>query len=469
MKLLAIALAAAMGAMAAGHAGASGFALIEQSGSGMGNAFAGGAAAAEDASTIFFNPAGLTRLTSPQVVLAVHAINIDEKFQNGNSQAALGQPLGGNGGQVGDLAWVPNLYLSMPVTPQIALGLGVNAPFGLKTEYESDWIGRFQAIKSDVKSINVQPTIAWKVSDAFSVGAGINWQKLDAEFTSAVNYTAVVAQGLQAAAAGGLIKPSDIPGLVAANAGLAGSTRITGDDSDWGWNVGVLWNLAPQSRVGFQYRSSIKYEIKGDVSFNAPVVPPGPANPGGLISAIIANVSNPGPPPGQLSNGPVHLHLETPNSASVSIFHQLSPQIDLMGDVSWTGWSNIPELRFVRSNGSELGVTPEQWRDTWRYSAGANWHMDQQWMFRGGLAFDQSPVPDSTRTPRLPDNDRTWLALGVQYRFSPQAKFDFGYAHLFVKDADINQNNGNQAAYGLINGKYNTSIDIFSLQLAYNF
>jgi long-chain fatty acid transport protein len=459
-KTIVLALCSALSVFAAAQAGASGFALIEQSGSGMGNAFAGGAAVAEDASTNYFNPAGLSRLTTGQAVLGLHFINIQTEFNNNASTNALGQPLGTNGGDAGDLAVLPNLYLSLPVTKELTFGLGVNAPFGLKTEYQSDWIGRFQGIKSDVKTYNVNPSLAFKVNDMFSLGVGTSWQKIDAELTSAVNYTAVVGQGLGQLAAGGKVPPAAIPGLIAANAGLAGDSKVKGDDSVWGWNVGALFNLSPQTRFGIAYRSSLKYTVSGDVSFNAPKA----TEPTGAL--IIAGASAAG---GPLANGPISLQLEVPDSASFSFFSALNPQWDIMGDVSWTGWSSVPELRILRSDGSTLSVTPEQWKDTWRYSFGANYHWDRQWMLRMGVAYDEAPVPDSTRTPRLPDNDRTWLAFGAQYKFSPVSTLDFGYAHLFVKDSSINQNAGNAAAYGLINGTYNTKIDIFSLQWAYNF
>jgi long-chain fatty acid transport protein len=456
--VVALAVGGALAGLAAGEASAAGFALIEQSGSGMGNAFAGGAASAEDASTIFYNPAGMSRLPGMQGVVAVHAIDINTNFNNGASQSALGQPLGSNGGNAGDVAAVPNLYFSFPVNRQIAVGLGINAPFGLKTEYSSDWIGRYQAIKSEVKTVNINPSLAFKVNEQLSLGIGASYQRIDAELTKAVNYTAVVAQGLQQLAAAGQIPAAAIPGLIAANAGLEGSVRIKGDDSQWGYNVGALYNITPQTRMGVAYRSAIKYTVSGDASFNSPTA----TNSTGALIVAGANATT-------LANGAVTLDLKVPDSASVSIFHQLNQQWDLMGDISWTGWSSIPQLQIVRSSGTVLSTTPENWKDTWRYSVGANYHMNDQWKFRGGLAFDQTPVPDSTRTPRLPDQDRTWVALGAQYRMSPAAVVDMGYAHLFVKDANINQNDGNQNLNGLINGTYNSKIDIFSVQLTYNF
>ncbi|MSQ60331.1 MAG: hypothetical protein EXR36_11995 [Betaproteobacteria bacterium] len=160
-----------------------GFALLEQSASSVENSFAGTAAAAEDASTVFFNPAGLAQLRGIQGMVAVHGIDVTTKFSGmGASALSLGT---GTGGDAGGLAVVPNIYFSMPVGEKLAFGLGINAPFGLKTEYESTWLGRFQGIKSDLKTLNVNPSMAFKVSDAVSVGAGINWQRAQAELTNA--------------------------------------------------------------------------------------------------------------------------------------------------------------------------------------------------------------------------------------------------------------------------------------------
>jgi long-chain fatty acid transport protein len=140
-----------------------------------------------------------------------------------------------------------------------------------------------------------------------------------------------------------------------------------------------------------------------------------------------------------------------------------------MADVQWTGWSTIKDLTIVRSTGVVLSSTPENFRDTWRFSAGANYRYSDQWIFRGGVAYDQSPVRDSTRTPRLPDNDRTWLAFGVQWRFSPSLAFDVAYSYIWVRDPSINQNEGSTAANGLISGSYNNNVQIVGAQLTYTF
>jgi len=460
-------LAAAMGAavlsLSAGQALGAAFALQEQSGSGLGNAFAGGAAVAEDASTIYFNPAGMSRLPGIQAAVAAHVICPSSKFSDGGSQPAALQPLGGTGGDAGSCAVVPNLYLAVPINAQLAVGLGINAPFGLKTEYDSDWLGRFQAIKSKVETINVNPALSYKVTDMVTLAAGVNWQRIKATLTNRVNYSGALATAAQQAAAGGLIPPQVIPPLLANLGGLESGASVDGDDTAWGWNIGVLIEPDKQTRIGAQYRSKIKYNVSGSVSFNnpaLPTLPPALAPIGGLLAAGVNQV---------LSNGDVTLALEVPDTANVSVFRVLNDKWDLMADVQHTGWSSVQELRVVRSTGSTLSVTPENFRDTWRGAVGANYHYSNEWMFRFGIAYDQSPVRDAQRTPRLPDNDRTWLSLGAQYRFSPQLLLDAGYTYIFVRDPSINQNEGSTAANGLISGTYKANVNIISAQLTYTF
>jgi long-chain fatty acid transport protein len=381
---------------------AAGFALIEQNASGLGNAYAGQAAAATDASTVFFNPAGMTYLPDRQVVVVGHLIRPQAEF-TGTVSPAIG---GGNGGDAGDLALVPNAYLVYRLTPDVHLGVGMNAPFGLKTEYDPDWKGRTQAVKSEVKTINLNPSIAWKASETLSLGAGMSIQYAEATLTN--------------------------------SAGGAGLATVKGDDYGWGFNLGALWQVSEATRVGLAYRSEVEHTLGGDVGFSA--------------AATL--------------NGPVNADVTLPDSASLSLFHKLDSRWDLLADITWTGWSDFKELRIVRTNGNVLGTpTEENWDDSYRYSLGANYRLNDRLTLRGGLAFDETPVSDAFRTARIPDEDRTWIAFGAQYRLSRKSAIDIGYAHLFIRDAAIDKaENGVTLA-----GSYEASVDILSAQLTLGF
>jgi long-chain fatty acid transport protein len=438
---------------------ASGFSLLEQSASRLGTAFSGTAAAADDASTIFYNPAGMAKLTDTQLLVVASGVLINSEFKSGNSQAALGQPLGNDGGDAGDWNAVPAGYFAMPLNDRFAVGLGVNAPFGLKLEYADGWMGRFQALNSEIQTYNFNPSLSWRLSEQLSLGVGVNYQRVQAELTNAVNYTAVVAQGLQGLVAAGQLPASAVPGLIAANAGLEGITAVRGDDSAWGFNAGLLYEFSDDTRVGLSYRSTVDYTLEGGVRFR-------PAAATNAIGAgIIASASAPG---ATLATGPATVDLKLPDIATASLYHRMG-QVELMADVAWTGWSSIQELRIVRDSGQVLSVTPERWEDTWRYAVGATYQLNEQWKLRGGVAYDETNVPDSTRTARLPDSDRTWVALGAQWNPGNSWVVDVGYAHLFAKDASMSQDDGNAAARGFLLGEQESAVDIVSAQVAYKF
>lgn len=394
-----------IGLALAGFAGltqAAGFALIEQNASGLGNAYAGQAASAQDASTIFFNPAGMTLLPDRQLVAAGHLIKPKAEF-SGAVTPAVG---GGEGGDAGGLAVVPNAYYAFRLTPNVHLGVGMNAPFGLKSEYDSNWMGRFQAIKSEVKTINLNPSIAYKVSDTLSVGAGINVQWVEALLTNRIP--------------------------------ILGAPLVTikGDDLGLGYNLGALWQVTPATRVGLSYRSEVDYKLKGTSSSSDPVV-------GAL-------------------NGPVTAEVILPDSASLSLFHKLTPKWDLLADVTWTGWSDFDDLPI---KGTVNKTTIENWDNILRYSLGVTWHRNDKLSLRGGVAYDEAPVSDVYRTPRIPDGARTWVAVGGQYRLSEKSVLDFGYAHLFVNDPGLRSvDNGTTLI-----GAYDSQVDILSAQLTYSY
>jgi len=452
---------------ASGGAYASAFALVESSASGLGNAYAGAAAIADDAGTVWWNPAGMTRLEGPTASLVLHSITPSAKFSNGNSQPAclnaqICRPQGGNGGDAGDTAYVPATYVAIPMG-KLALGLGVSGPFGLKTEYDSDWLGRYQAIKSDIKTINVNPSVAFKINDMFSIGGGLNYQKIDAELTNAVNLSAVM--GLAASA--GAIPAALVPSVLGASLGVPDATaKVKGNDSAYGYNLGVLVNLSPSTRVGLSYRSSIKYTVEGDISFNIPTVAV-TSTATGAIAQVLGALTQPGQ---RLANGPVKASLKTPDSFSLSAATDVSPQLQMLADVSWTGWSSIPKLEFIRTDGTLLNSVEYNWKDTWRYSLGANYKLNDKLMLRGGVAFDQTPMDNAHRTPRLPDGDRTWISVGARYMVDKSMALDFGYTHIFVKDPTIaNRNDGSTAGNASVDGTYSNDVNIISASLSYTF
>jgi long-chain fatty acid transport protein len=448
-----------------GSAAASGFALIEQSASGLGNAFAGGAAAGEDASTIFYNPAGMSRLNGKQITVVGSMIKPSVKFaDNGTSAGAASQIAGDDGGDAGSWALVPNAYFAMEVNPQTRVGLGINAPFGLQTEYDSTWIGRFQAIKSKIQTVNLNPSVSYDINETVSLGAGLNYQRIKGDLTSAANYAGGVYGAVFGATGSAFLAGAAAVAVNAAGEG-EGLTTVSGDDAQWGYNLGLLFKATPQTRIGLAYRSTIKYDLSGSVSFpaNRPTTATLiPTLGAGFAAAVATGIA------AATADGPVNLAIKMPDSFSASVFHQLNDKWDIMADATWTGWSVFQQIQVVRSSGAVLQTVPENWKNTWRVSVGANHHYNEQWTARAGLAYDQTPTSDPFRTARIPDGNRTWLSLGGQYKPNRESAVNFGYAHLFVSDAAISQNQ-TAAGAGTLNGTYSDSVDILSVQYAYSF
>ncbi|PLC48389.1 fatty acid transporter [Pollutimonas subterranea] len=413
-------ISAVVAGLGAANVHAAGFQIMEQNASGLGNAYAGSGAIAENASTIYYNPAGMTRLPGVNVSAGITAIRPSFKFENDGSRVP--GATGSNGGDAGSWAAVPNAYISWELTPRWYLGLGIGAPFGLMTEYDDDnWTGRYHSKKFDIKTINVNPSIAYKVNDRLSLGAGVNWMHLDAEFSRAVPAI----------------------GPVGYMGDLDATVKLKGDG--WGWNLGAQYQVTPETRIGLSYRSKVKIDPDGTTK--------------------LSNHNVPAPIPARSVNAATSVEL--PDSAILSVVHDLNSQWQLLADVSWTGWSSIQSLDI--DNGA-LGQDSLdlRFRDTWRIALGVNYKLDQQWTLKGGVAWDQSPIDSDTYRPTsLPDNNRYWVSVGAQYNFNDRTTVDVGYTHLFLKSTSIN--NDTDATKGTVRGNYKSNANLIGVQVSHRF
>jgi len=452
---------------------ASGFQLVEQNASGLGNAYAGQAAGVKNASAIFFNPAALTRLKGWNIVASVEPIGVGTTFADSASTRPYAGPfvfpvpLGNEGGDAGGWIPVPNAYVSGQVSDRIWLGVAVNVPFGLETDWDPAWMGRFHATKSKVEALNINPTIAIQLTDAFSIGGGANYQHVKADLGQGVAYgslsyvgTAQAVAGLppalQAAALAAVVSQLGPQGLA-----LEGPALISGDSNAWGWNAGALLKLGEQARVGVSYRSKVKHDVEGDVEFtDAPTFSlPGPLAPiGAGLNARFAS-------------GPVTTTIELPETFSVAAAWE-GEKVEVLADWTYTGWDSISSLDIAREGGAALSSVPLRFESTWRAGLGANIKMNDTWTLRLGTAYDKAPVQDEFRTPRLPDNDRIWAAGGFEWKLSEKARVDVGYAHLFIDDASSNlpnQATPTSTPVGNLVGTYNAKVDILGAQLTLSF
>jgi long-chain fatty acid transport protein len=440
MKMIPALLLAAL----SGTAGASGFQLGVQ-GSGLGNAYAGSAAKAKDASTIYHNPAGMTQLQAREVSAGLTALKTSFEFNDKGSQVGAFGPGGtmhaGEGGDAGGWGFVPNGYLSWALSKDLYLGVGIGAPFGLKTKYDDPWRGSAQSNEFDIKTMNINPSIAFRVNDMVSLGAGVSWQKIEAEYYRrvAINNSA---------------RFGALPQV---------TSHMSIDDDAWGWNIGALFTISPTTKVGVSYRSAIQYHTDGKVKLNGDGTAAGNATAVGLSNAGGASK--------------VQADLKVPDTFILSVTQQLSDRWEMLGDVSWTGWSSIKNVDIYRTSGAQNGAIAQtldaDFQNIYRVALGANYSYSDAIKFMFGIAYDQTPVKNSsTRLTSLPDNDRTWFALGAQWKPSREQTLELGLAYEYIQNTKINKNETTLNPLtnrGTVTGDYDSGVWILGAQYSLAF
>lgn len=378
-------------ASAASHGFASGFAINEQSISSMGTAFAGRSSSADDASTVFGNPAGMARIKREQVSGGIALIHAKTDIDNASGSAS-----GSNDGDMVPFIGAPMGYYVKPLDDNWSFGLGLYVPFGLVTDYERNFQGRYHGDRSEVRVITLQPTLSYRFNEQLSIGFGPTINRIDGELTSAIN--------------------NPIPG-----AG-DGKVEIKGDDTALGYNLGVLFEITPQTRFGLTYHSKVDYRLKGDTTVSGP----------GFVIGSSAGTYD------------ASLELTTPESVDFSVTHELNADWTLYAGSTWTRWSRLEEIRadnkgvggLLAGNLSSISE-PQNWHDTWAHAVGAAYKLNSQWTLRAGLAVDQSPTNNVDRSPRIPTGDRTILSLGTAWSPNDDVTIDLAYSYLMEDDAHI--------------------------------
>ncbi|HET8765680.1 MAG TPA: outer membrane protein transport protein, partial [Rhodanobacter sp.] len=417
LALAALSVAVA-GALLPNAANASAFQLKENTTQGLGRAYAGSATAGNDVSVVANNPAAMSDLDGTYFQADVTAINFSAKFK-GSSHDVLGRPInGGNGGDAGTTLPVPAFALSTKVSDRVNLGIAFDAPFGFQTEYDNNWMGRYDAIKTKLQSLDATLSASFKINDQWSVGVSAIAERTSAELTNAINFNAVglkVQQGIaqqaqaqiqaavaqvQAGMAAGQIPTATGAAMIqqivaqgtaqaqAAAAGVAaltpqgadGMARVKGDNWAWGWQVGTYWKPTANDRVALDYRSRISHDIDGTANFTT--------TPG--YDLLLANPALAGSIPAfQHTTGTARL--TNPATATLSYWHH-EDKFGIGGDLAWTQWSVMRELTVNYANPSQPDTTlPFNWRDTWYASIGGEYYATNQLTLRAGFAIDQAP------------------------------------------------------------------------------
>ncbi len=400
---------------AATPAMAAGFYLQEQSVSGLGSAFAGQGAQPRDASVIFFNPAAMTYLEGGNAHLGVHLLVPDSQMTNRGSTRGGVAVTGGDGGNPYEPTPVPNAYITKQVTNQFWIGLGVSAPFGLANEYDDGWFGRYDSTETELTTIDISPSFAFKINDRLSIGGSVIVEHVTADLKNNVF------------------------------AGTEGTQSLDGDDVSAGFKVGVIAEPWTGTRLGLDYRSEMDHELEGRLRI---------ANTGSaLVNAdIVGNAS-----------------LVLPDMASFSVAHDLNERLTLLATATWFGWNDFERIEIRNVLGAAVGSIEQNYQSTWAFAAGFDYKLNDAWTLRAGYQFDQTPTTDEYRTSRTPDGDRHWFSAGGTYTLNDRWSFDFAGTYIDIADESVNVTRNIPAVPAQVRADTEGHVGIVALGVNYSF
>jgi long-chain fatty acid transport protein len=408
-----------------------GFSLNEQSARSLGQSFSGRASDADTAATLVGNPAGVSRLKQTQATGGFALIDAHTDISNNSASATVvGNTSAVNGSNDGDmipLTAIPFGYYVQPLDSHWAAGFGIYAPFGLTTDYEDDFQGRYFGTKSAIKVITAQPTVSYKLDNGLSFGVGVTYNKFIGDLRKNI-YNPVSPS-------------SDI------------EAGVKGDDTAWGYNVGILYELSEDTRFGLTYYSKVKYKLEGHTDLeNVPPIL-------GLGSSVRYDAT---------------LEVTTPERIDFGFTHALTPQLTLHGDITRTNWSKLQEIRVENANASPLiatSIEPLDWDATMFYALGLSYKLNSLWTLRGGIAIDKQPIPNETRSVRLPAGDRRMAAFGATWEAMDNLSVDLSYLYIKEKEVNVEQEAETLGLPGHVNysAKYDSYVNLIAAQINWKF
>lgn len=367
---------------------ASGFSLNEQGIKSLGTALAGRASTAADATTLYSNPAGMSRLTGTQMSGNLTLIDAPADIENASGTPATGT----NNGDMVPLTVVGSSFATKQINDSFHAGIGVYAPFGLATNYEDSFQGRYFGDKSKVKVVAVQPTASLQLTPEVSIGLGLVISKIEGTLSSQIS---PMAPGSQ--------------------------LMIEGDDMGTSFNFGTLVAVSEDTRVGVAFHSRTSYTLTGTTTVtNLPTVT------GKAVAVYDAS-----------------LDIATPASWDISLTHKLNPDVTLQVLASQTQWGVIKDLVIHNTGAGPLSTIKEElnWHDSWLYSIGADWKFSDSLTLRGGIGHDETPINSHDRSVRVPSNDRDYATIGLSYKLSDSMSMDAAYEFIKEDESPINRSN----------------------------
>ncbi|PST97001.1 aromatic hydrocarbon degradation protein [Photobacterium iliopiscarium] len=412
---LALAITAAIGI--SNQASAAGFQLAEYSATGLGRAFAGEAAMADNASAQFRNPAMLTYLKGIQI--STGAIYVDPNIDIDGSHTLFGQT---STSDFANNAIIPNFYFSRPLTDKATIGIAFGTHFGMRTDLGTDFKASMFGNQAEVHTVEINPNLGYKINDQLSVGAGVRYVMASGHF--------------------GAASPITLPGMINKGQHLK---YMEGEDNAWGWQAGTAWQINANNRIGISYQSAVKLNLEGHadgVAFD------------GFKNGHYAGT----------------LPLELPASAEIASFHQLNDQWAVHASVNWTDWSSFEKLEAnIPQLGGNHHIKNEYWKDNYRFAIGTTYQATNKLVLRSGVAYDTSAVDEANRTQTIPETDRTWLSVGAGYAWSENLTLDAGFTYIFAKEAKMVEQEQEMPMLGKFEGQTSGHIWLAGVQASYRF
>jgi long-chain fatty acid transport protein len=420
---------------------AAGYGLKEHSALAMGTAYAGAAADLSNPNGLSYNPATLAGVSGSDASISLVEIVPHSDAAYTTAVTSAGTPTGGNAAPRSFIADapIPDIAIRHRLSDDLVVGLGISAPYGLKTIYPNGWAGRYYAMKTEAITVNIAPSIAWQVAPELTLGASVNVEYIRGELTSAIDIGTI-----------GLVSgiPGSVPGA------LDGSARLSGMSWDTGFSLGAIWQPSAGTSFGLSYKSAIFHTLGGPLTFTLD---------GAGLGAAIRGAT------GLFTNTRASAKLTMPDMILLGARTQITDDFALMGELDWTNWNRFKNLTITAANPAQPpDVTLANWHGSIFASLGGEYRIADGWKLRAGAGYDESPVPDATRTPRIPDANRTWLAAGVEYRVSPTSAINLSVGHLFNDDENIAltaAGTGNTLR-GNLAGVTHSSVDTVGLQFS---
>ncbi|WP_116643874.1 outer membrane protein transport protein [Salinivibrio sp. HTSP] len=429
-KIVYLAVATALGSLST-TAHSAGFQLAETSATGLGRAFAGEAAMADNASAQFRNPALLSYLADTQV--SAGGIYVNPNVDIDGTNTSNGKKTATSTDDVAHDAVIPNFYFSHQLDDRLTAGIALATNFGMETDLGNDFTGTQFGNEAAVTTFEINPNLAWKATDQLRIGAGIRY---------------VLGEGSI--------------GASAPNADNSTLKYMEGDDRAWGWQLGAVYDINDKHRIGISYRSEVDLTLDGHAE-------------GKSFDQVAGKILK--QPTKSTYGGSMDLTL--PATAELSSLHQLTEQWAVHTSINWTEWSSFDKLEadIPYLNGAQE-VKVENWEDNYRFAIGTTYQWDQKLTLRSGVAYDTSAVSDKNRTLTIPETDRTWLSVGAGYEVTPKLTLDAAFTYVFAKDAQVKEprdgidspsEDAAAKAFGSFEGETTGNVWLVGVQASYRF